>query len=1091
MPCRTLSAFLASTLAIIAPALADGTSISLAGTWRLSPDPDASGQGAVRELGLTDAADVWLPGAMQAQGFGDLPTANSPWVGDTRPEEWARPEYADYLPDDNFKMPFWLTPERVFVGAVWYSREVTIPAAWQGQHITLHLERAKWITEAYLDGEPLGKHESLSTPHVYDLGVVEPGTYTLDLRVDNSMAYGVGPNAHSMTDHTQTNWNGVVGDIQLQASPLVSVEQVLVVPSAKSRSALATVTIVNRTKKAARVSLNATAKNHAAPTASAAATLSVPANGKATADINIDLGDDAALWGEFTPNAYTLHIDATTDHGTDRFETWFGLRDLSRVDGRFAINGQPIYLRGTLECAIFPKTGFPPTDVAEWERIFNRLREFGLNHMRFHSWCPPRAAFLAADRIGMYLQVEGPFWVNQGPQLGRGQPIDQYVMDETDRILAEFGNHPSFMLMAYGNEPSGPGPNNQGENYLARWLNKYKLEDPRRYYTSGAGWPLMDESQYHVPYQPRIQRWGEGLNSTINSKPPSTRRDYDDYAARFEEPILAHEIGQWCVFPNFEEMGKYTGHLKPKNFEIFRDLLEKNGLGHRSRDFLMASGRLQVLAYKEDIEAALRTNDFGGFQLLDLHDFPGQGTALVGVLDPFWDPKPYITADEWTAFCSPIVPLARFENRVFTNGSTLTADIEIAHFGPADINNATVTWTIDHENGTPLAAGSFAPMDLPTGNLISVGPISAQLSVERAAKATLRVAIEGHGIANTWDIWVMPSAAPKAMPGSVHVTTELDAEAERVLGSGGTVLLTPESRFVKGDVAFGFSPVFWNTAWTDGQAPHTLGLRVDPAHPLFADFPTDTHSDWQWWDLIGWPGAQAGAMVINDLPPELEPLVQPIDTWFRSRRLASMFEARVGEGRLLVSTMDVQTDLPGRHAARQLRSSLIDYMSSAAFDPKVEVSPDDIRALFREPSVLERVGAVPGDASPHQRGYPPTNALDGNPTTLWHTAWSEDVTPHPHTFTIQMDEPQTITGLVYTPRQDGNINGKIDRYRVHTSADGQTWTPAAEGRFTAGSERQPVRFSQPTPAAFVRLTAISAHRGGTHSAIADLDLLTD
>ena len=90
--------------------------------------------------------------------------------------------------------------------------------------------------------------------------------------------------------------------------------------------------------------------------------------------------------------------------------------------------------------------------------------------------------------------------------------------------------------------------------------------------------------------------------------------------------------------------------------------------------FLLASGKLQALCYKADIEAALRTKNFAGFQLLDLHDFPGQGSAIVGVLNPFWESKGYVTPQEYSEFCNSVVPLARMSKFVFNSGDTLKAD---------------------------------------------------------------------------------------------------------------------------------------------------------------------------------------------------------------------------------------------------------------------------------------------------------------------------------------------------------------------------------------------------------------------------------
>ena len=208
------------------------------------------------------------------------------------------------------------------------------------------------------------------------------------------------------------------------------------------------------------------------------------------------------------------------------------------------------------------------------------------------------------------------------------------------------------MLLAYGNEPAGPGPQQMGEDYLATWVTHYKQQAPRQLVTCASGWPYLRESHYHVMHAPLRQ------HRLFDAQAPETTKDYGQHVARYSVPLISHETGQWCVFPNLEEMPAYRGVLEAKNFEIVRDFLAQHGLLGQARDFLMASGQFQTLLYKEEIEVLLRTADLGGFQLLDLHDFPGQGTALIGVLDPFWNPKPYVTAEQFRRFCGPVVPLA-------------------------------------------------------------------------------------------------------------------------------------------------------------------------------------------------------------------------------------------------------------------------------------------------------------------------------------------------------------------------------------------------------------------------------------------------
>jgi hypothetical protein len=654
------------------------------------------------------------------------------------------------------------------------------------------------------------------------------------------------------------------------------------------------------------------------------------------------LGDGAQLWDEFHPALYalTVELDATIDgeHHNDRYSTSFGLREIGRDGSQLTINGRKLFLRGTLECCIFPLTGYPPTDLAAWKRIIGICQAHGLNHIRFHSWCPPEVAFVAADELGFYYQVECASWANQGATIGEGGPLDGWLYEEGRRINAVYGNHPSFLMMAYGNEPAG-----KHEEYLARWVAYWKEHEPRRVHTSGAGWPAIPENDYHNIPAPRIHAWGAGLTSRINARPPETLTDYSDYVEQMSAPIVSHEIGQWCVFPNFDEIAKYTGVLKPKNFEIFRNLLEANHMGDQAHDFLMASGKLQALCYKEEIESALRTPGFGGFQLLDLHDFPGQGTALVGVLDPFWDSKGYISAAEHRRFCNSTVPLARLSKRYWRTVETFRADIDIAHFGPTPLDG-TVRWRLVDDRGVALAQGALPHTTIQIGNGQRLGAVEADLSnFAPAQKYRLVVSIEGSEFENDWEIWVFADQLDSATPDEILIVERLNEAALARLSDGGKVMLMPPADSVATESVLGFSSVFWNTAWTNNQAPHTLGILCDPGHPALADFPTEYHSNWQWWELVH----GAAAMTLDGLPPTLRPLVQPIDTWFESRRLGLLFEAKVGGGKLLVCSMDLHSDLDQRLVARQMRHSLLRYMRGEAFDPREEVEVQAIRGLLR------------------------------------------------------------------------------------------------------------------------------------------------
>jgi len=917
--------------------------IPLSGVWRFDLDPADEGLASFWEKRRL-AARIRLPGVLQAQGFGEDVTVDTRWTGQIVDRSFfTSPRYEPYRRPGNVKVPFWLQPDKHYVGPAWFERDVVVPPGWKDRRVVLHLERPHWQTIAWVDGEVVGSNDSLSTPHDYDLGPLAPGAHRLTVRVDNRLVVDVGVNSHSVTDHTQGNWNGIVGAIELRATSPVWIENVQTFPDVEKHTVTVRGTIGNATRQPGRGSVRLDAESTGG---SSPEPTTIPVEWDASGgafELEIRLGPGAALWDEFSPVLQILRADLQTPHGGERRTFRFGMREIRTQGTQFLLNGRKSFFRGTLECAIFPKTGHPPTDVASWRRVVRIAKAHGLNMIRFHSWCPPEAAFAAADEEGFYYQVEVASWANSSTRLGAGLPIDEWLYRETARILKAYGNHPSFVLLPYGNEPAG-----RDREFLGRWVEHWKARDSRRLYTSGSGWPQIPENQFHVAPDPRVQAWGAGLASRVNAKPPETRTDYREYVHARAVPVISHEIGQWCVYPNLAERAKYTGYLKAKSFDIFADSLSASGMADQGPAFLHASGKLQALLYKEDIESALRTPGMGGFQLLDLHDFPGQGTALVGVLDPFWESKGYVTADEFRRFAGQTVPLARLGRRVFTTAETLEADVEVAHFGKAPLVGARPLWRLVRDDGRTVARGTLPARDVPVGNGVALGRIEVKLSrFASPRRYRLVVGIDGTRFENDWDVWVYPPRVDVGLPKGVTLASTLDEPAEAALRDGGrVVLLVPPDR-VRGDalgrVELGFSSIFWNTAWTGRQAPHTLGVLVAPAHPAFAPFPTEGHSNWQWWYVV----SRAGAMIMDGLPQDLRPTVQVIDDWFTNRRLGLVFEARVGKGRLLVTSIDLARDLDSNVVARQLRHSLLRYVASDRFTPIVELSPDAIRSLMQ------------------------------------------------------------------------------------------------------------------------------------------------
>lgn len=916
--------------------------LELSGTWRFSMDPDDLGvEDRWYETELDD--QVTLPGSMTTNGKGFDVGINTPWTGGIRDSTWfTADEYEPYRQPGNIKIPYWLQPDKYYKGAAWYQREITIPDTGFEAGAELFLERAHWETRVWIDGNEVGMQNSLGTPHRFDISrYATPGKHILSIRVDNRVKdINVGINSHSISDHTQSNWNGLVGELAIYPLRATEITDLQLFPDVDAHHVTARLRMKHAGAEgvSATVRLTAIEKSTGKRLETVEQAVVLPAD--TTAEVLYDMGADFTTWDEFNPFLYEMEAVLAVEGGHEStVRTQFGMRNIAVADGQIRVNGQPVFFRGTLESCIFPETGYPPTDVSEWARIFTTIKRYGLNHVRFHSWCPPEAAFLAADSLGVYLQVESSSWANQGATIGDGKPLDDYIYEESRRMLQAYGNHPSFVFMSYGNEPSG----RNHVAFLTEYVEYWRAEDGRRLYTTAAGWPAIPENDYNNIPEPRIQAWGEGLNSIINGQPPATDYDWRADIAQYSIPTISHEIGQWCVYPDFKEIDRYTGVLKAKNFEIFRDRLNANGMGDLAEDFLMASGKLQVLCYKADIEAAFRTPGFGGFQLLDLHDFPGQGTALVGVLNPFWEEKGYVEGAEFSQFTNTTVPLARFPKMVYLNSEQLEVSVEAAHYGEAPITGADASWRITNADGAEVAGDEFGPVDLPFGNNIPVGQVSLALgTIEAAAQLTLEVAIGDYR--NQWDFFVYPDENYQ-YDGEVYITDKLDDKAKALLADGGTVLLSLRKSTLRkekgGDIAVGFSSIFWNTAWTAGQPPHTLGVLCDPEHPAFVAFPTEYHSNWQWWDAMTY----SNAINLKTVDQRLQPIVRVIDDWVTARPLALAFECKVGEGQLMVTGIDFHQKMAERPAARQLLHSFVMYMKGTEFKPTVSLEENTIRSL--------------------------------------------------------------------------------------------------------------------------------------------------
>jgi hypothetical protein len=835
-----------------------------------------------------------------------------------------------------------------YEGPAWYRKKVVIPEDFRDKHITLFMERTKPST-VWIDTRLIGSSILLQSPQIYDVTeYMTPGEHLITIRIDNTLRLTPYGNVHIYSDDTQTNWNGIIGKLFLEATSKTYISDLQVYPDVDNKKIGIKLSVENAPAgKEAELELSTVLIENGKTRK--LKTFKVKVQCDTIIQVAYELGKNSKCWDEYQQPLYKLTATLSGEGFSDNKTVDFGMRKLTVNGTQFNLNGRNIFLRGKHEACVFPMTGFPPMDPDGWAKVFKIAKLYGINHYRFHSYCPPEAAFIAADREGIYLQAELPFWGGLD-----SDSIAAMLQSEGFAMLKNYANHPSFMMFSHGNEIWG-GHDRVEKNILA-----FKAIDNRPLYTMGSnnniGYvaPRACSDFFvaaRVPYSydtilahTRLthafadSRDGGILNTEI----PSTEVNYDFAVSQIKIPVISHEIGQYQIYPDYAEIEKYTGVLRAWNLEVFRERLKNSGMLGQNKDFQKASGAWSSLCYKAEMEAALRTQGLAGFQLLDLQDFPGQGTALVGILDAFMDSKEVISRDVWLHSCNDVVILLKFPKYCWTANETFLAVAEVVNYSNRNITDD-LAWEIRNRKGEIIEKGEIPGLTFPNTGINKSGEIKIDLgSFKDADQLRINIMMKECGYSNTYPIWVYPKSSELQIDTEILVADKLDSKTLSKLQQGGKVLLFPEEEQIKDNCVHGlFPPDFWNYGMFKGisewvkkpVSPGTLGLLMDPKHPVFIDFPTDFHTNWQWFSII----KASNPLILDKTGAEFKPVVQVIDNLERNHKLGLIFEFRVGTGKLLVC-MAALKDIPDRPEAAQLYKSMLEYMSSDHFNPEYEVN---------------------------------------------------------------------------------------------------------------------------------------------------------
>lgn len=932
---------------------------------------------------LTDgtAAQMHLPGTLDESGIGHRDAGANQWHPDA-----ALGNAAEEV-DKDAPIATRFTRRHTYEGEARISRKVTVPDYGTDRLFVL-AERARVLRLA-VDGEEceVFRQGTLSTPYIFELTGVTPGDHELTFFSDNSYP-GMPKDAicysSAATDETQTNWNGILGNLCLYTRPKNFIECVRIYPKKlkKSGGYVADVCVelapgAKETLKDAKIILRSealaeteefgkTQKSAEIFTHLGDALTKIEATGpenRKTVEIwfrDLPLRENVKLWDEEEGNLYemvaTLDSGMSTEDevGSDaECRTRFGIRIFGdNGSGRFALNGRTIFLRSEANCAEYPETGHPPMTVSEWKEILQKYRSYGINCVRFHSHCEPEAAFTAADELGMLLQPELSNW-NPKDAFATEESI-RYYRTELTAILKTYANHPSFVMLTLGNELQARG---EGRDRMLDLVRTAKQLDPTRLYANGSNTFYGEEgcdpeSDFYTSQSCKdvvIRGTFSGMRGYINENYPSADHTYDAAMAEirksYTKPVFSFEVGQFEVLPDFGELESFQGISDPVNLKLIRKRVEERGLLPVWKKYVEATGELSRLAYREEIEAAMRTRELSGISLLGLQDFPGQGTALVGMMNSHMEPKPYPFArpERFREFFRESRIFVKMPRYTYEEGEHLTAEVEVANFGKESITGE-LGWTLGYRDcavnsgrGELRCDRADRQKNCPPGTYTSLGRLDIPLEV-KGVSAALILTVSIGDCTSTYPVWVYQKTSPEC-PKNVYETRVFDEQTRAVLQNGGRVYLSPNAdrESLPNSIKTQFTTDFWSVG-TFAEQEGGMGQLIDTEHPIFRNFPTDFHTDWQWWIVAG-----KRAVI---LPRSMKSVITEMDSYAFLRPMAQLIEFNCLNGKVLLSTVELHKSLQYPEA-RALQAAIYEYLSGEEFRPAEELTVEELRTMVR------------------------------------------------------------------------------------------------------------------------------------------------
>jgi beta-galactosidase len=836
-----------------------------------------------------------------------------------------------------------------FEGPAWYHRQITLPKGWKDKAIWLEFGGVHRTADVWVNGQSVGRHVAYVTPFKFDISdyVAHDAKADISVRVDGRRNGDIDPlyGCFDLMDMGDLDWGGMYRGVQLRATEAAWIENLHVIPHVAERTAEVTVEVGGPIAQPYDIAVEVIgAQGELAGNGKAGIS-----HAEASPTISVPIAD-AKLWSPQHPHLYT--VKATLYRGGEQIDSKsdrFGMREIGKVGKGFVLNGQPIFLRGYGDDCIFPNTIAPPVDKHYYLRRFEVAKSYGFNYIRHHSWFPPKEYLDAADEMGILLQPEFPIAYDAFFDASTPEKKQLYL-DSWREVIRANWNHPCIADWCMGNEIGSQHELSREMYRIAKEIDATRMViDTDGVWIRTVGDPMRPTLDFLTPVFDEHPRWGFNDN----------KYPLDLKATK---PILVHEMGNFATLPSLTQIDLFTNGVRPYWLYTLRDLVTKQGVEQEYESWVAKSNKLQAVVLKVNTEAARRSPDISGYQQWLLQDY---WNGSNGVLDTFYRPKG-ITAAQYRKFNSPTVLLMDCARRNYWAGETVEITILASRYEDQPSQDAMLTWKLTCD-GKVCADGEESGLSVKSDGVKTLRTIYVEMpNLANAHRLSLSASLTDQNgrSSNDWDFWVYPKQMIAAnqkriccaglqevrdtFPGmsgaedlagcQLLITAQVTPEQLAYLVNGGRALLMNAGEAFPSTYS-SFRPCWW-LGDRENESKNT-GTVIDKTHPALRGFPNDGWCDLNFANLLN----KSTAVLMDDLPAKIPPIIRCLDVHGELRNKAYLFEVKVGQGKLLSTSMNFANGLQMKDpAAIYLLDGLMKYAMGADFAPT-----SSLPASYRKP----------------------------------------------------------------------------------------------------------------------------------------------